>query len=275
MKKAMLFVVLAALAVLPVVANGGSEGDMAGSEAYTIEVSGSTTVYPLMELLAEKYSSLHPEVSINANGTGSSDGIKAANQGTSEIGMASRNLKTEEKGFGLDELAIAYDGIAPVVHPSNPITALSTEQLRDIYIGSITDWSQLGSGKSGPIAVISREPGSGTRGAFEELVDFEDQLVASASEFDGNGGVKAAVASNADAIGYLSMGYMDDSIVGMELDGVAPNEGNVVNGTWSVARPLLVLYRSDAIAPQTKDFLDWVMSPEGQEIAASKWVPAK
>ena len=274
MKKAVVFVLLAALAVLPAVANGGSE-EGAAAEPYTIEVSGSTTVYPLMELLAEKYTSMHPEISVNANGTGSSDGIKAANTGTSELGMASRNLKTEEKGFGLDELAIAYDGIAPVVHPSNPLKALSLEQINAIYTGKITDWSELTSEKSGPIAVISREPGSGTRGAFEEFCDFEDQLVAGASEFDGNGGVKAAVAGNPDCIGYLSLGYIDSSVAGVAVEGAEPTVTNVVNGSFPIARPLLVLYRGDEIAPQTQAYLDWVMSPEGQEIAATKWVPAK
>ncbi|MDF1566508.1 MAG: phosphate ABC transporter substrate-binding protein [Spirochaetaceae bacterium] len=273
MKKTMIFVVLAALAVLPVVANGGSEGDMA--ESYTIEVSGSTTVYPLMELLGERYTELNPEISINANGTGSSDGVKAANQGTSELGMSSRNLKTEEKGFGLDELAIAYDGITPVVHPSNPVGAMTLEQIQAVYTGRITDWSELTSEKSGAIAVVSREPGSGTRGAFEDIVDYKDQLVAGASEFDGNGGVKAAVASNEDAMGYLSLGYLDDSVKGVAVEGAEPTVANVVNGSFPIARPLLVLYRGDSIAPQTQAFLDWAMSSEGQEIAATKWVPAK
>ncbi len=274
MKKAVIFVLLAALAVLPAVANGGSE-ESAGAEPYTIEVSGSTTVYPLMEKLAEKYKTIHPEITINANGTGSSDGIKAANTGTSELGMASRNLKTAEKGFGLDELPIAYDGIAPVVHPSNPVKALTLAQLKDIFTGKITDWSQLSGEKSGAIAVISREPGSGTRGAFEEFVGYEDQLVAGASEFDGNGGVKAAVAGNVDAIGYLSLGYVDSSVSALSVEGAEPTVANVINGSFPIARPLLIIYRADQIAPQTQAYLDWVMSPEGQEIAATKWVPAK
>ena len=272
MKKAFVFIFLATLAVLPVVANGS---DDSATEAYTIEVSGSTTVYPLMELLAEEYTSMHPEITINANGTGSSDGIKAANEGTSEIGMASRNLKSEEKGFGLDELAIAFDGIAPVVHPDNPYKSMTMEELRAVFTGEITDWSELTDAKSGPIAVISREPGSGTRGAFEGIVDFEDQLVAGATEFDGNGGVKAAVAGNEDALGYLSLGYVDSSVHGVAIDGVEPTVANVVKGSWAIARPLLVLYRGDEISAQAKAFLDWAMTAEGQEIAATKWVPAK
>ncbi|MCG8452103.1 MAG: phosphate ABC transporter substrate-binding protein [Spirochaetales bacterium] len=267
MKKSLILVLVLLAPLASLMANGE------GEDGYTIEVSGSTTVYPLMELLGERYSELNPGIRINANGTGSSDGIKAANQGTSELGMASRNLKTEEKGFGLDELAIAFDGIAPVVHPDNPLKQLSLDQIQKIYTGQITDWSQLG-GQAGAIAVVSREPGSGTRGAFEGIVGFKDLLVAGASEFDGNGGVKAAVASNPDAIGYLSLGYLDSSVHGVAVEGAEATVENVVNGSFLIARPLLVLYRGDDLSHQTQTFLDWVMGEEGQSIAATKWVPA-
>lgn len=158
-------------AALPLAAAGNA--DQKGSEAksYTIEVAGSTSVAPLMEKLGAAYHGANPAVTINVNGTGSSDGIKAANQKTSELGMSSRNLKAAEKGYGLTELVIAVDAIAAIVHPSNPVQNLSIEQIKAIYTGKIKNWKDVG-GRNSPIAVVSREPGSGTRGAFEEIIGF-------------------------------------------------------------------------------------------------------
>ena len=269
MKKAGIFVLLTAMAVLPFVAIGCSES---ADEAFTIEASGSTSVSPLMEKLGAAYTEANPEINVNVNGTGSSDGVKAANEGTSELGMASRAIKTAEKAFGLDELVIAIDGIAVVVNPANPLSDLTLAQIQGIYKGEIADWSEVG-GNPGAIAVVSREPGSGTRGAFEDIVDFEDQLVTSAIEFDGTGGVKAEVSKNVDAIGYISLGSVDDSVKGISVDGAAPSSANVVNGSYRVARPFNVVYRADEIDERTRVYLDWIMSSEGQAIVADKYVP--
>ncbi len=263
-----------ACAALPLAAGGTPDKGGKTAKSYIIEVAGSTSVAPLMEKLGEAYHNANPSITVNVNGTGSSDGIKAANQKTSELGMSSRNLKAAEKGYGLTELVIAVDAIAAIVHPSNPVQNLSMEQIRGIYTGKIKNWKDVG-GKNSPIAVVSREPGSGTRGAFEEIIGFTDKLVLGAVEFDGTGGVRAAVAGNENAIGYISLGSMDPQVKAISIDGVEATKKNVVNSTFKIARPFLVLYHQDKLSPEGKKFLAWVMSPEGQKIAGSKWIAVK
>lgn len=260
--------VVALLSVIwaPLYARGAQET----AQQHTIEITGSTSVAPLMEALAAQYSSLNPNVTINVSGTGSGDGITGANTGVAELGMSSRNLRPAELGFGLDVLTIAVDAIAVVVHPSNPVRDLSIEQIRGIYTGQLTNWSQVG-GEDLPISVVSREPGSGTRGAFEEAVNFVDRLVAGAIEFDGTGGVRAAVAGNRNAIGYFSLGSLSPEVVALSVNSVAATAQNVVNGSYVVARPFLVLYRQPNIHALTQGFLDWIMA-DGQVIVSRNYV---
>lgn len=276
MKLIRTFAAAAACAVLavPAFAAGTKEAGSAASAPYTIEVAGSTSVTPLMEKLGAAVKEKIPGLTVNVNGTGSSDGIKAAAQGTSELGMSSRNLKASEKGLGLTELVIAIDAVAAVVHPDNPVSNLTLAQLKGIYTGAIKNWKEVG-GADAPIAVVSREPGSGTRGAFEEIVGFVDQLVLGAAEFDGTGGARAAVAGNPNAIGYISLGSMTEEVKAVSVEGVAATKANVVNGTFKIARPFIVIYQAAKISEQGKDFLDWVMSPEGQKIANTSWIAAK
>ncbi|MDR2494312.1 MAG: phosphate ABC transporter substrate-binding protein, partial [Spirochaetaceae bacterium] len=231
---------------------------------YTIEIAGSTSVAPLMEMLAESYLKSNAGVKININGTGSSDGIKAASSGTSELGMSSRELSPSEKGLGLTERVIAVDGIAVAVHLRNPVTDLTVEQIRGIYAGEITRWEEITSGKTGRIAIVSREPGSGTRGAFEELVGLKDKLALGAVEFDGSGAVKAEISRNPDAIGYLSLGSMDSSIRAVSVGGAEATALNVRNGSYLMARPFIVL-SAKSIRPESARFLEWILTPAGQE----------
>jgi phosphate transport system substrate-binding protein len=275
MKKSPLALFLGIALLSPLFAAGSKEGQTQTAAPYTIEVAGSTSVTPLMELLAADYGKVRNNVRININGTGSSDGIKAAASGASELGMSSRELSATEKGSGLDELIIAIDGIAVIVNKNNPIGNLTMAQIRDIYTGQITNWSDVAPGKSGKIAVVSREPGSGTRGAFEEIVGFQDKLVLGATEFDGTGAIKAEISRNADAIGYISLGSVDDSVKTVPVEGISATNVNVVNGSYKIARPFIVLSLGAKINQETKNFLDWIMGSAGQEIVKTSWIPVR
>jgi phosphate transport system substrate-binding protein len=247
---------------------------------HTISVGGSTSVTPLMELFQADYEKANAGIKITISGTGSGDGIKGAGEGTYEIGMSSRELTPAEIGGGLDPLVIAIDGIAAIVNSNSPISALTMDQIKDIYTGKITRWEQLGAaanGKSGGIAVISREPGSGTRGAFQELVKFQDgELIANAIIFDGTGAIKSAIAGNADAIGYISLGSVDNTIKALSVDGVAATNDNVKAGTYKIARPFILITKKGApIHPAAKAFMDWTLSDAGQAIVKRSWISIK
>jgi phosphate transport system substrate-binding protein len=194
-----------------------------------------------------------------------------------DIGMSSRELRPAEIGTGLEPIVVAIDGIAIIMNNNSPISNLSLEQVRDIYTGAITRWEQLGAaanGKTGGIAVISREPGSGTRGAFQEILDFTDaNIAANAIILDGTGAIRSAVAQNPDAIGYISSGSVDGSIKALNIDGAAPTEANLINGSYTIARPfILIIRRGVAPTPAARAFLDWALSREGQAIVSRNWV---
>jgi phosphate transport system substrate-binding protein len=246
---------------------------------YTISVSGSTSVNPLMELFVAEYAKVRGNVKFIISATGSGDGIKGVPAGTCEIGMSSRELTPAELGTGIDEHVIAIDGIAVILNNTNPIASLTQAQIKDIYTGAVDRWEQLGvsaQGKTGRIAVVSREPGSGTRGAFEEILKFQDKLVKGAIEFDGTGAIKAEVSRNADAIGYISLGSLDNSIKALSVDGVAATTGNVVSGSYKIARPFILLTKKGvALNAETKTFLDWIMSPDGQNIVKKSWISVR
>ena len=263
------------LALTNVFAIGNNDSASNSSAApYTIEAGGSTSVTPLMELFAEEYNKLKPNIKVNINGTGSGDGIN--NAGTLyQIGMSSRELTPAEQGRGLRETIIAIDGIAVIVNRNNPVTNLTLLQIRDIYTGVITDWSQVSGGaKRGRIAVVSREEGSGTRGAFEELVGFQGRLLAGANESTSTGAIKAGIAQNPDAIGYISLGSVDDTIKSISVDGVAASTANVVNGSYKIARPFIVLTGSNVHA-ETAAFIQWMLSAEGQAIVRRSWISVR
>jgi phosphate transport system substrate-binding protein len=274
------FTVLVLLATGFVFAAGKNDkASQPASQTHTISVGGSTSVNPLMELFVEEYGKAHSSIKFNVSATGSGDGIKGVPAGTCEIGMSSRELTPAEKGTDISEMVVAIDGIAVIINPNNPISSLTLDQIRNIYTGSISRWEQLGAtanGKTGGIAVISREPGSGTRGAFEEILKFQDQLVRGAIEFDGTGAIKAEVSRNADAIGYISLGSVDTTIKALSVDGVVGNTNNVKNGSYKIARPFILLYKkSTPLSAQTKAFLDWTMGNEGQAIVSRSWISVK
>jgi len=234
-----------------------------------VTVAGSTSVQPFAELLEEHYAAKNPGAApINVQGGGSTAGVRAAASGIADIGMSSRNLKDEELASGLQTLPIARDAIAVIVHPTNPATHLSTEQVRGVFSGGISSWSGLG-GEEATIVVVTREEGSGTRGAFEDLLMGGASISAGALRQDSNGAVRVIVAGNPAAIGYISLGVADERVKTLRLDGVKPTIESVVSGEYALARPFLFLWKTE-LSPAAQAFVDFVLSTEGQILLASE-----
>jgi phosphate transport system substrate-binding protein len=225
-------------------------------------LAGSTSVQPFAEALSEAYMKIHPEISIDVQGGGSSAGIMSAQTNTADIGMSSRSLKDEEKT--LWSVEIARDGLAVIIHPNNPIISLTLAQVRDIYAGVITNWSQLG-GKDKEIHVITREEGSGTRSAFESLVMNKVEIDPHSIVQDSNGTVRQLVGDDKYAIGYISLGLVNDKVKALELDGVVASRENVLNGTYILSRPYLFVASAEPVG-EVKKFIDFVLSAEGKAL---------
>jgi len=236
---------------------------------FVIEIGGSTSVVPVLELLANDFHAANPNIRINIHSTGSSDGVRNAGS-LYQLGMTSRELTPAELGLGLNEQLIAIDGIAVIVNYGSPIRDLSLEQIRGIYTGAITDWSEVSNAKSGAIAVITREEGSGTRGAFEEMVGFPGQLRLGAIEGPSTGSVRSNVAGNPNAIGYISVGSVDGSVRAISVGGVEPTTANMATGLYGIARPFILLYGD--LHPASRTFLNWAVS-DGQALVARSWIP--
>lgn len=239
--------------------------DLSGS----ITMAGSTSMEKFANALAEVFMEKYPNVTVQAEFTGSSAGVEAVLNGQSDIGNSSRNLKEEEKEKGAVENIVAIDGIAVVTDASNPVSDLTKEQLTEIYNGSINNWKDLG-GSDQPIVVVGREAGSGTRGAFEEILKLEDQCKY-ANELDSTGAVMAKVASTPGAIGYVSLDVIDDTVKTLNLGGVEANEENIKSGSYFLSRPFVMATKGE-IADQNdlvKALFDYVYSEEGSELAES------
>jgi len=241
-----------------------------------LQLAGSTTVQPLAEKLAEAFMAMNPDLVIEIQGGGSSVGVTSAGEGTVDIGNASRAVKDSEmEEFpNLQVFTIAYDGIAVVTHPDTQLATLSVEQVRDIFAGEITNFSEVG-GSDAPIAVVSREEGSGTRAAFEELVmeDGEEEKVITEKALlqQSNGQVRTTVATTPNSIGYLSFGFLDESTRGVPIDGVEPSVANVKNGSYPIFRPLNMLTNGPP-NELAQAFLDFILSGEGQAIVAGDYI---
>lgn len=240
----------------------------------SITVNGSTSVQPLAEELAKAFKAKNPNATLDIQGGGSGVGIKSATDGVVDIGMSSRDLKTEEKS--LKEFKIAVDGIAVILNPANGVNDLSMEQVMKIYTGEITDWKDVG-GKAGKITVVTREEGSGTRGAFIELAKIEvtegdkkvDKTVASAITQGSTGAVMTTVSGDPNAIGYASFGSAKDKtdVKLISVGGKACTEENIYAGEYKISRPFLMLTNAEPTG-LSKEFLDFILSPEGQEVVA-------
>jgi phosphate transport system substrate-binding protein len=236
-----------------------------GTEATrSVTITGSTSVTPFAEHLAELYQKQHSDLVINVQGLGSSAGIRAAIDAVAEIGMSSRTLKPDE-AEQLDQIVIARDALALIVHPSNPVANLSSEQIKAIFSGTIRSWAEVG-GLPRSIVLVSREAGSGTFGAFEELVMKGVPIVSSALRQGSNGAIRQIVAEDPNAIGYISLGIVDPTVKALSIDGVQAATSNVESNQYKLVRPFLFVWRKDhALGPVASSFVEYVMSAAGQE----------
>ena len=238
--------------------------DLSGS----ISMVGSTSMEKLANALSEAFMEEYPEVTVTAEFVGSGAGIEAVTNGTADIGNSSRSLKDEEKAAGVVENVVAIDGIAVCADPANEVADLTKEQLTNIYNGTITNWKEVG-GTDEPIIVIGREAGSGTRGAFEELVDLKDACKY-ANELDSTGAVIAKVASTPGAIGYASLDALDDSVKALSLEGVEATAENIKAGNYFLSRPFVMATKGE-ISEQNdlvQAWFDFVLGDEGQQVAS-------
>jgi phosphate transport system substrate-binding protein len=225
-------------------------------------VAGSTSVEPFAELLAEEYMSRHPEVHIYVQGGGSTAGIEAAISGAANIGMSSRNLIDAEKK--LYAATIAKDAIAIIVHPSIPIDDLPLDKIREVFSGKIANWKGLG-GPDHPIDIVTREEGSGTRESFQKFVMGKEDISLAALVQDSNGAVRQVISSDPNAIGYISLGLVNDQVKALRITGVQPSLANVNNGKYTLVRPFLFVFNGEPTG-DAKSFLEFVLSPSAQKL---------
>lgn len=234
-----------------------------GSNQSLLSLAGSTSVSPFIELVADAYMEAHPGILINVQAIGSGAGIKAAQAGTTDLGMSSRDLKPEEAET-LTPILIARDAIAIIVHPDNPLGNLSLEQTRGVFSAEITNWKELG-GPDREITLVSREEGSGTREAFQNLVMGETPVSTRSLRQGSNGAIRAIVANTPWAIGYISLGIVDETVRAIAIDGIEPTVGEVEAGRYKLVRPFLLVYKGD-LSPLAQDFATFTLGSAGQAI---------
>ena len=248
--------------------NGGDASDTpAASVSGTVSTDGSTSMEKVIGALSESYMAANKDVTVNYNPTGSGAGITAVQEGTCDIGLSSRALKDEEKAAGLKETVLAYDGIAIIVHPDNPVSDLSIEQIAKLYTGEITNWKDVG-GSDAEVVLIGREAASGTRDGFESITGTKDKCQYR-QELTSTGDVITAVSQNPDAIGYASLAAIKVSVKALSVDGVTPSETTVKDGSYQVQRPfVLVTVEGKALSAAAQSFFDYATSADAADIIA-------
>lgn len=247
--------------------NKGNEDNKPVVVKGSINAGGSTSVEKAAKAAMEEFVALNPDVTFEYDATGSSAGIKNVKDGTYKLGFSSRELK-EEETQGVEYKTIALDGIALVVHPSNKIENITLEQIKGIFTGEIKNWSELG-GADAEIVVVSRENGSGTRSAFEEIAKVGDLLTEKAIIKSGNGEVASYVAGEPNAVGYTSFVTLEansDKIKGLQVESVKPEIANVQDQTYKLSRPFIMIYDSSKLNEAEKAFIDFLFTDEGQAI---------
>ncbi|MDV0441312.1 phosphate ABC transporter substrate-binding protein [Methanorbis furvi] len=264
--KSGLAALLAAAVLVLVVLTAGcvstpAEDDVSG----TISLAGSTTVLPVAQAVAEVYMNNHQSADIQISGGGSGVGVTAITAGTADIGMLSRDLKDSEKtGNDFKEYVIGRDGIAIIANPANTVSELTLSQVKDIYQGKITNWKEVG-GADMLIVLVGRDSASGTREFFTEFVLNKEDAAKTMQELNSNGAVQKSVAQTPGAIGYVSLEYVDNTVKAFTIDGVKPSVATVIDGTYKINRPLLMITKGEATG-LAKSYLDFILSSAGQKI---------
>ncbi|MCQ4635633.1 phosphate ABC transporter substrate-binding protein [Anaerovorax odorimutans] len=277
MKKKLLTGLLAAAVLVTSLgmAGCGSGGDSkdAAADKGSVVIAGSTSVQPLSEAVAEAYMDSNPDVTVEVQGGGSGQGIKSIEEKIADIGALSREVKDEEKASVADEYVVAKDGVAVVVNKDVKVNDLTLEQIKDIYTGKIANWKEVG-GDDKPITVVSREEGSGTRGAFTEITGVlekddagkeTDKTTKDALVQPSTGAVKKTVGSTPDSIGYVSLGALDDSVKTVKVEGIEATVDNVLSGDYKIQRPFVYVVNSE-MSDTAKAFIEYATGAEGQKI---------
>ncbi|MGQ9703841.1 MAG: phosphate ABC transporter substrate-binding protein [Actinomycetota bacterium] len=275
-KKQLFVAAIVALMVATVAGCGGGSGaseNGGGSDlSGTLNLSGSTTVLPLAQEAAEMFMDENPKVTVYVQGGGSSVGITNVSEGVVDIGNSSRELKEEEKGLGLVDHRIALDVIAVITHKDVPVDNLTAEQVKDIFTGKVTNWKEVG-GPDRPIVVVVRDEASGTREMFDEKALKKEKPVGGAIECNSNGIVRQTVSSTPWSIGYISLGYLDNSVKALKYNGVTANKDNAVSGSYPLSRYLHMFTKGEPTGV-SKAFIEFVLSERFQEeVVAREYIP--
>lgn len=283
--KTLITVGLVAVLGITALTGCGSKSSDSGtsSESGTITIAGSTSVQPLSEFLAENYQKDNSDVKIDVQGGGSGQAIKSLDEGIAQIGSLSREVNDEEKGSVGKEYTIAMDGVAVIVNTDVKVDDLTLDQIKDIYTGKITNWSEVG-GDSAEIATVSREEGSGTRGAFTEITGVltkddsgneTDNTTKDAIVQSSTGAVVETVGSTPNSIGYVSLESVDKTVKAVKVEGVSASSDTVLDGTYKISRPFVYVV-GDKVDATTQAFIDYVMSSEGQaKVKESGYIPVE
>ncbi len=268
------------LVATSILSTGPAQADDKAKDTNKIVIDGSTTVGPIAKAFAEYYMKQNPGVNITVSESGSGNGAKSLVNGTCDIASMSRFMKDEEVRAAIEKgvvpvcHTVAVDGIAVIVHPSNPIKGLSLAQVRDIYTGKVTNWNQVG-GPNAKIVVISRDSSSGTYESFETLVMNKEKMAGSVEYVGSSGAIRQRVQSTQGAIGYVGIGFTDRTVKALEIDKVMPTKATVASGRYPIARPLFLFTNGyPAMGSHLYNFTNLYLSRKGQEmIEAIGFVP--
>jgi len=249
--------VVALVVLIPVLLMSGCSSSP-GQTKTVLTVTGSTTILPIAEVAAEMFHEQHTDLRVLVAGVGSSAGIESVTNGTCDIGTSSRELTPQEKTLGLVDTPVAFDAIAVIVNPANPVKALTKQQAADIFEGKTTNWKDVG-GPDEPIGLVNRDEASGTRDAFSKIVLGGAPFDPKAAVLPGTGQVRAVVADSVTSVGYISLGFVDKSVKAVSIDDVQPTEKTVADGTYPVSR-VLHFFTKGKPSGLTKQYTDFVLS---------------